>query len=186
MSHFATPYKIKLEMSNIIIPNEIIQNKIYLIRNIKVMLDSDLAKMFEITPRRLREQVSRNPDKFPEHFMFRLNEMETEIMVTQNAIPSKQALGGSLPYVFTEHGILQLSNVVKSEKATQMSIKIIEIFVSMREFLTNNLSVKLEIEEIKKKLINHDKNIELVFSYLDEMMEKQDNKVERIKIGYKK
>jgi hypothetical protein len=186
VSQNATPYKIKLEMSNIIIPNEIIQDKIYLIRNIKVMLDSDLAKMFEVTPRRLREQVSRNHDKFPEHFMFRLNEMETEIMVNQNAIASKQALGGSLPYVFTEHGILQLSNVVKSEKATKMSIKIIEIFVSMREFLTNNLSVKLEIEEIKKKLINQDKNIELVFSYLDEMMEKQDKKVERNKIGYKK
>lgn len=186
MSQNATPNKITLEMSNIIIPNEIIQDKIYLIRNFKVMLDSDLAKMFEVTPRRLREQVARNPNKFPEHFVFRLNEVETEIMISDNVIPSKQALGGSLPYVFTEHGILQLSNVVKSERATQMSIKIIEIFVSMREFLTNNLSVKLEIEEIKKKLINHDKNIELVFSYLDEMMEKQDNKIERTKIGYKK
>ena len=173
-------------MSNIIIPNEIIQDKIYLIRNFKVMLDRDLAKMFEVTPRRLRGQVARNPNKFLEHFVFRLNEVETEIMISDNVIPSKQALGGSLPYVFTEHGILQLSNVVKSERATQMSIKIIEIFVSMREFLTNNLSVKLEIEEIKKKLINHDKNIELVFSYLDEMMEKQDNKIERTKIGYKK
>ena len=66
-----------------------------------------------------------------------------------------------------------------------MSIKIIEIFVSLREFINNNLSVKLEIEEIKKKLTNHDKNIELVFSYLDELMEKQDNKIERNKIGYK-
>jgi len=184
VSQNATPNKITLEMSNIIIPNEIIQDKIYLIRNFKVMLDSDLAKMFEVTPRRLREQVARNPNKFPEHFMFRLNKVETEIMISHNVIPSKQALGGSLPYVFTEHGILQLSNVVKSARATQMSIKIIEIFVSMREFLTNNLSVKLEIEEIKKKLINHNKNIELVFSYLDEMMEKQDNTIERTKIGY--
>ena len=106
-------------------------------------------------------------------------------MVSQNAIPSRQVLGGSLPYVFTEHGILQLSNVVKSERATQMSIKIIEIFVSLREFLTDNLSAKLDIEEIKKELLNHDKNIELVFTYLDELMEKQDNKIERNKIGYK-
>jgi uncharacterized membrane protein len=66
-----------------------------------------------------------------------------------------------------------------------MSIKIIEIFVSLREFLTDNLKVKLEIEEIKKKLANQNKNIELVFSYLDEMIEKQDKKVERNKIGYK-
>ena len=90
-----------------------------------------------------------------------------------------------MPHAFTEHGILQLSNVVKSERATQMSIKIIEIFVSLREFLTDSLSAKLDIEEIKKKLLNHDKNIELVFTYLDELMEKQDNKIERNKIGYK-
>ena len=67
-----------------------------------------------------------------------------------------------------------------------MSIKIIEIFVNMREFLTNNLSSKIDIEEIKRRLDNNDKNVELLFSYLDEMMEKQENKVERIKIGYKK
>lgn len=168
-----------------IIPNEIIENKIYFVRNQKVMLDRDLAVLFDTLPLRLRQQVARNPDKFPEHFMFRLNEVETEIMVSQNAIPSKQALGGSLPYVFTEHGILQLSNVVKSEKATQMSIKIIEIFVSMRAFLTHNLSSKIDIEEIKKRLDNNDKNVELLFSYLDEMIEKQENKVERTKIGYK-
>jgi hypothetical protein len=92
-------------------------------------------------------------------------------------------LGGSLPYVFTEHGILQLSNVVKSEKATQMRIKIIEIFVSMREFLINNLNSKIDIEEIKRRL---DKNVELLFSYLDELIDKQDNKIERTKIGFKK
>jgi hypothetical protein len=172
-------------MDKIIIPDEIITNKIYFIRSTKVMLDKDLAELYNVDPRALRQQVKRNIDKFPEHFMFRLNEIEVELMVSQNAIPSKQALGGSLPYVFTEHGILQLSNVVKSERATQMSIKIIEIFVSLREFLTDNLSAKLDIEEIKKKLVNHDKNIELVFTYLDELMEKQDNKVERNKIGYK-
>ena len=172
-------------MDEIIIPNEVITNKIYFIRNLKVMLDKDLADLYDVSPKRLRQQVNRNIDKFPEHFMFRLNEIEVDLMVSQNAIPSRQVLGGSLPYVFTEHGILQLSNVVKSERATQMSIKIIEIFVSLREFLTDSLSAKLDIEEIKKKLLNHDKNIELVFTYLDELMEKQDNKIERNKIGYK-
>lgn len=173
-------------MDEIIIPNEVITNKIYFIRNLKVMLDRDLADLYDVTPKRLRQQVNRNIDKFPEHFMFQLNETEVDLMVSQKAIPSRQVLGGSLPYVFTEHGILQLSNVVKSERATQMSIKIIEIFVSLRELLTDNLSAKLDIEEIKKKLLNHDKNIELVFTYLDELMEKQDNKIERNKIGYKK
>jgi hypothetical protein len=172
-------------MNKIIIPDEIITNKIYFIRNTKVMLDRDLAELYNVDSRALRQQVKRNIDKFPEHFMFRLTEIEVELMVSQNAIPSKKVLGGSLPYAFTEHGILQLSNVIKSERATQMSIKIIEIFVSLREFLTDNLKVKEEIEEIKKKLANQNKNIELVFSYLDEMIEKQDKKVERNKIGYK-
>jgi len=172
-------------MNKIIIPDEIITNKIYFIRNTKVMLDRDLAELYNVDSRALRQQVKRNIDKFPEHFMFRLTEIEVELMVSQNAIPSKKVLGGSLPYAFTEHGILQLSNVIKSERATQMSIKIIEIFVSLREFLTDNLKVKEEIEEIKNKLANQNKNIELVFSYLDEMMEKKDKKVERNKIGYK-
>ena len=150
-------------MSKIIIPNEIITNKIYFVRNQKVMIDSDLAELFQVVPKRLREQVKRNIEKFPEHFMFRLNEIEVEMMITEKAIVSKQVLGGSLPYVFTEHGVLQLANVLKSERATQMSIKIIEIFVEMRNFLTGTLNLALEVE----------------------LIDKQDNKVERKKIGYK-
>jgi hypothetical protein len=172
-------------MKEIIIPNEVITNKIYFIRNQKVMLDRDLAKLFEVKSFRLREQIKRNSDKFPEHFMFRLSEAEAILMVSQNAIPSKQSLGGSLPFVFTEHGVLQLANVLKSERATQMSIKIIEVFVSLRDYLLTNLNLKLEVEAIKKKLVNHDKNIELVFSYLDELIEKREDKTERTKIGYK-
>ena len=167
-----------------IVPNEVISNKIYFIRNQKVMLDRDLAELYDVKSIRLREQVKRNIDKFPEHFMFRLSETETDLMVSQNAIPSIKHLGGSLPYVFTEHGILQLSNVIKSKRATQMSIKIIEIFIQMREVLSNNLNLKVEIEEIKNKLTNHGKNIELVFNYLDELIEKKDKP--RDKIGYKK
>ena len=183
----ATPLTIRqMEKENIIIPNEIINNKIYFIRGNKVMLDADLALLFNVTSRRLRQQVTRNIDKFPEHFMLRLTEVEVEIMIAEKAIASKQSLGGSLPYVFTEHGVLQLANVLKSERATQMSIKIIEVFVSLRDFLTDNLNLKLEVDIIKKKLINHDKNIELVFTYLDELMDKQENKIERTKIGYKK
>ena len=149
------------------------------------MLDRDLSELFNVKAIRLREQVKRNLEKFPSHFMFQLTKEEVDIMVSQNAIPSKQHLGGSLPYVFTEHGVLQLSNVLNSTRATQISIRIIELFVEMRELLTDNLSVKIEIEEIKKKLINQDKSIELVFSYLDELMEKQENPKPRNKIGYK-
>ena len=169
-----------------IMPNEVITNKIYLIRNQKVMLDRDLAELYDVKNIRLREQVKRNIEKFPEHFMFRLTEKETNSMVSQNAIPSKKHLGGSLPYVFTEHGILQLANVLKGDRATQMSIRIIEIFVKMREAITDNLNIKLEIEEIKKNLSNQNKNIELVFSYLDKLLEKKENPKSITKIGYKK
>ena len=168
-----------------IIPNEVISNKIYLIRGQKVMLDRDLAELFEVETKRINEQVKRNSSKFPEHFMFQLHEDEFEILKSQFATSS---WGGTrkLPYAFTEHGVLQLSNVLKSERATQMSIKIIEIFVEMRNFLTGTLNLSLEVEMIKKKLTNQDKNIELVFSYLDELIDKQENKIERAKIGYKK
>ncbi len=170
---------------HIMLPDEVITNKIYLIRGEKVMLDRDLAELFNVKTIRLREQVKRNIEKFPVHFMFRLTNEEVEIMVSQNAIPSKQHLGGSLPYVFTEHGVLQLANVLKSGRATQVSIKIIEVFVKMREMLTDTLMLKLDVETIKKKLKNQDKNIELVFSYLDELMEKQENPPPRKQIGYK-
>ncbi len=90
------------QAGSIAIPDEVLMNKIYLIRGQKVMLDSDLAELFDVKAIRLREQVKRNTDKFPVHFMFRLTSEEVEIMVSQNAIPSKQHLGGSLPYVFTE------------------------------------------------------------------------------------
>lgn len=173
-------------MKEIIIPNEVITNKIYFIRNQKVMLDRDLAVLFEVKPFRLREQIKRNSDKFPDHFMFRLSDAEVTLMVSHFAIPSKQSLGGSLPYVFTEHGVLQLANVLKSERATQMSIKIIEVFVSLRNYLLTDLNLKLEVEAIKKKLVNHDKNIELVFSYLEELIEKREDNTERTKIGYKR
>ncbi len=171
---------------SIILPDEVITSKIYFIRGEKVMLDRDLAELFEVKSIRLREQVKRNAEKFPEHFMFQLTNEEVEAMVSQNAIPSRQHLGGSLPYVFTEHGVLQLANVLRSGRATQMSIKIIEIFVKMRQMLTDNLSLRLDIEQIKKKLVSQDKNIELVFNYLDELMEKQENPEPRRQIGYKR
>jgi phage regulator Rha-like protein len=118
--------------------------------------------------------------------MFQLTEQEKEQVVANCDHLKKLKFSSTLPYVFTEHGTMMLGNVLNSDRAIEFSIKIVEAFIKMREFLSDNLSVKLEIEEIKKKLVNQNKNIELVFTYLDELIEKQDNKTERNKIGYKK
>ena len=172
-------------MEDSIIPNEAILNKIYFIRNEKVMLDRDLAELFAIPTKRLNEQVKRNTNRFPNHFMFQLTEFEKDELVANCDHLKNLKFSKSLPYVFTEHGILMLSSVLNTERAVTLSIKIIEVFIEMREYLIQNLSLRNEIEKIRKKLSNHDKNIELVFNYLDELMEKQENTEPRKKIGYK-
>jgi ORF6N domain len=116
--------------------------------------------------------------------MFQLTKEEFEILIFQNGTSS---WGGTrkLPYVFTEQGVAMLSSILNSEQAIKVNIHIIRVFAKMTDYLMNNLNLSLEIEIIKKKLINHDKNIELVFNYLDELIDKQENKVPRTKIGYK-
>ena len=139
------------------------------------MIDRDLAELFAIPTKRLNEQVKRNINRFPNYFMFQLTEFEKNELVANCDHLKNLKFSKSLPYAFSEHGILMLSNVLNSERAITFSIKIIEVFVEMREYLIQNLSLKNEIEEIRKKLNNHDKNIELVFNYLDELMEKRTN-----------
>jgi len=104
-------------------------------------------------------------------------------MVSQNVIPSKQHLGGSQPFAFTETGVAMLSSVLKSKQAKEMNIAIMRAFVSLRQMLMDNTELRLAIEEIKKKTDNNSKNIELVFQYLDELIEKKDTP--RKKIGFK-
>ena len=168
-----------------ILPDEALLSKIYLIRGQKVMLDRDLAELFQVKPYRLREQVKRNSLKFPKHFMFKLDKQEVRNMVSQNAIPSDQSLGGELPYVFTEHGILQLSNILKSETAVKMSIRIIELFIKMREMLMTHKDLLLELEEIRKKMATQDERIDLVFDYLTQFITKDEGNSERREIGFK-
>ncbi len=175
----------KKKENAVMLANEIIENKIFLIRNKKVMFDSDLAELYGVETKRLNEQVRRNIKRFPEDFMFQLSEIEFKNLKSQFATSS---WGGRRkpPNVFTEHGILMLSSVLNSERAINVNIQIMRIFTKIREILIDNLSIKLEIEEIKEKLQNQDKNIELVFNYLDELIEKQENPKPRKQIGYTK
>lgn len=173
------------EKTEELLPEEVLLNKIYFLRQEKVMLDRDLALLYGVKPFRLREQVKRNALRFPEHFMFQLTPTETEIMVSQNAIPSIKHLGGSLPYAFTEHGALMLANVLKSERAIKVSIRIIEIFVKLRKFNLSYDDLRREMERIKEKVNNQDKNMELLFSYFDELTEKKEKRKTKTNIGFK-
>jgi phage regulator Rha-like protein len=154
----------------IVVADEVVMNKIYYIRKQKVMLDRDLAELYGVQAIRLREQVKRNIDRFPKNFMFQLTQKEVESMVSQNAIPSKKHLGGSLPFAFTEHGVLMLASVLKSEKAMQVSIRVIEIFVKMREMLSAHKDILLQLQKMEKKLTAHDEDIQLIFEYLKQLL----------------
>ena len=134
------------------------------------MLDRDLAELYGVQPIRLREQVKRNIDRFPEKFMFQLTEQEVDSMVSQIAIPSKQHLGGHLPYAFTEHGVLMLANVLRSKTAMRVSVRIIEIFVKMREMLSTHADILLKLEQLERKVDGHDENIQVIFAYLKKLL----------------
>ncbi len=170
----------------LIITEEFILGKILLIRNKKVMIDVDLSKLYGVETKQLKRQVRRNLDRFPEDFMFELTRSEYDILRNQFGTFKQGEHSKYLPMAFTEQGVAMLSSVLNSPAAIKVNIEIIRVFTKIREVLTESLNVKLELEQIKKKLMNHDKNIELVFNYLDEMMEKQELKSERNKIGYKK
>lgn len=170
--------------SESLITDELVLNKIYFIREQKVMLDEDLAVLYGISTKRLNEQVSRNIGRFPEDFMFKLTDEEYETLRSQFATSKK---GGRryLPNVFTEHGVLMLSSVLNSQQAIEVNIQIMRIFAHLRQTLLNNTELRLEIEKIKIKIDNQDKNMETVFRYLDGLIEKNTESKPRKRIGYK-
>ena len=134
---------------------------IHTIRRQRVILDSDLAKLYEVTTKRFNEQVKRNERKFPESFRFQLTKEEHEILRSQNSTSSKGHGGRRyMPYVFTEHGALQAANVLNSEKADAMSVYIISAFVHMRKELAISQEVLKRLAQIDKKLLEHDNVIE--------------------------
>ncbi|MFV8333274.1 ORF6N domain-containing protein [Flavobacterium sp. GSP14] len=170
-----------------IIPDDTVINKIYFIRNQKVMLDRDLAMLYGVETKRLKEQVKRNLTRFPNDFMFVLSKDEFQNWRSQIAISNSEKMGlRYAPMAFTEHGVLMLSSVLNSEKAIQTNIQIMRIFTKTRQMLSDSSDLRIEFEIMKKKIENQGKNIELVFQYVDELMEKKEINPEREKIGYKK
>ena len=168
-----------------LLPNEIIQSKILVIRKQKVMLDRDLAELYGVETKVLKQAVNRNIARFPEDFMFELTKIELDNLRSQFVTSS---WGGTryAPYAFTEQGVAMLSSVLNSPTAISINIQIIRVFTKMRELLADTFILKQEIEEIKNKLTNQGKNIELVFSYLDELIQKKESNKPKVKIGFKK
>ena len=158
-----------MENEIIILDENDLKNKIYTIRGVQVMLDSDLAEIYGVETKRLNEQVKRNIERFPEEFMFQLFAEEFEVLRSQIATSKKETRGGRqyLPFVFTEQGVAMLSAVLKSEKAIKASIQIMKAFVSMRRFLLNNAQIFSEIDSIKRHQIESDKKIEELFDKMD-------------------
>jgi hypothetical protein len=144
-----------------------IQNKIYTIRGLQVMIDRDLATIYGVKPTRLREQVKRNIKRFPSDFMFQLDDNEVDFMVSQNAIPSRKHLGGTLPWVFTEQGIANLSSVLNSDQAIEANIAIMRAFVEMRKFILNNAQLFQRIETVEIRQLETDKRIDQILNALD-------------------
>lgn len=174
-----------------------IQNKIYEVNGIKIMLDFDLAELYEVETRVLNQAIKRNIDSFPEDFMFRLSIEEwEEIMSSQIVTTSssqivmmdlpKNRTGKYLPYAFTEHGVTMLASVLKSPKARKMNIAIVRAFVALRKTLLNIENLKSQIQELETK---YDKQFEDIFEAIQFLITDNDNsdkKSERVKIGYKK
>jgi hypothetical protein len=168
---------------NGLLPEERVLQLIHIIRNQKVMLDSDLADMYGAPTKRLNEQVKRNIDRFPIDFMFQLTEEEWENLKSQNATSS---WGGrrTLPYVFTEQGVSMLSSVLNSPQAIQVNISIMRIFVKVREWALNYGELALKIKELEKNSSVHHEHIAHIYQLIEELL--RPTLENRPSIGFKK
>jgi hypothetical protein len=149
------------------VPVERIERTILLLRGQKVMLDRDLAVLYGVKPIALRQQVRRNPSRFPLDFMFQLSREEADLLVSHNVIPSLRSLGGSLPYAFTQEGVAMLSSVLRSRRAVRVNVQIMRTFVHLREMLAGNVELSRKLAELEKK---YDAQFKIVFEAIRELM----------------
>jgi len=162
-----------------LVPIEVIEQKILMVRGQKVMLDKDLAALYGVKPIRLREQVKRNMKRFPEDFMFQLDDGEIESMVSQNAIPSRKHLGGFRPYVFTEQVVAMLATVLHSQTAIQANIAIMRAFVKLRAMVASQKSLTKQLKDLEKK---YDGQFQIVFEAIHQLIEVEERP--KRKIGF--
>jgi hypothetical protein len=170
-----------------ILPEESIINKIYVIRGKKVMFDKDLAELYGVETRVLKQQVKRNLERFPDDFMFELSSQEFNNLRSQIVISS---WGGSryIPMAFTEQGVAMLSSVLNSKQAILVNVQIIRVFTKMRELLVTHKEILQKLEQIEKKDIEQDDKIMLIFEYIKQLERSKQEEFDqhkRPKIGFK-
>ncbi|HEV2483467.1 MAG TPA: ORF6N domain-containing protein [Puia sp.] len=153
----------------IAIPDEVIINKIYFIRGKKVMLDRDLAELYDVSTSQMNRAVKRNIKRFPDDFMFQLEDQEVKNLMCQNGISS---WGGTrkTPYAFTEQGVAMLSGILTSDIAIEVNIRIIRIFTKLREMLLTHADLLLKLEQLEKQVVQNSGDIQMIFAALKELL----------------
>jgi phage regulator Rha-like protein len=170
------------EMNNLI-PVETIAAKIYLIREQRVLLDRDLAQLYEVETRTLKQSVRRNIRRFPDDFMFELTREEEESLRSQSVILKGRGQHSKYQaFAFTEQGVAMLSSVLKSDRAIEVNIAIMRAFVKMREMLSSSRKFAAKLEELEKRLGEHDENFQIVFDAIKQIITAEDKP--RKKIGF--
>ena len=163
-----------------LLPPERIVDKIFQVRGERVMLDIHLAEFYGVETRALKQAVRRNRERFPEDFMFELSEDETNLMVSQFVIPSKQHLGGATPFAFTESGVAMISSVLRSPKAVAMNIAIVRTFVALRRLAIDHKDLADRLSLLENR---YDSRFSELYDLLNKLLIPQ--RAERNKIGYK-
>lgn len=166
-----------------LLPEHEIVGRIHVIQHQKVMLDFDLALLYEIPTKRINEQVKRNSDRFPPDFMFQLTEKQWDNLRSQYAT-ANQEKRRNLPYAFTEHGVLMLSSVLNNQKAIQVNIQLVRIFTKMRDLLLSQTGILDQIEKLTNRIDHQDEKMDGVVRYLQRFVKEQQSG--RNKVGYKK
>ena len=175
----------KKQEKELVVPDEVIMNKIFLIRNQKVMLDRDLAEMYGVETGVLNQAVKRNISRFPGDFMFQLNNEEYKSLISQIVTSKKEGRGGTrkLPFAFTEQGVAMLSSVLRSETAIQVNIQIIRVYTKMKQVLLDNKELWQKIEKIEQALLKKDEEVNSIFKLLKQLLIKEEKP--RQPIGFK-
>jgi len=173
--------KQKTKNTVLLIPQEIVENRIFLIRSVKVMFDSDLALLYQVKVKILNQSVKRNIKRFPEDFMFRLTLAEKEEVVTNCDHLRHLKYSSHKPYAFTEQGVAMLSSVLKSERAIQVNIQIMRTFTRIKEMIISNKELRLKVEEMEKK---YDGKFAVVFRAIAKLIGEPE-KISKKKIGFK-